>query len=86
MQRKDEELLKELVAQNNLKSLQAVDINDDTDLLEELALDSIAIVNLFADIEEEFQVKINISEIKTPILSKFHYLKEYVESLMEGRS
>jgi acyl carrier protein len=73
----DERLMKVLL-RNVRMDVTAADIAAESDLINDLALDSILIVNLFADLEEEFNIEINVQEIQTPILSKYRLLKEYV--------
>jgi acyl carrier protein len=73
----DERLMKVLL-RNVRMDVTGADINAESDLINDLALDSILIVNLFADLEEEFDIEINVQEIHTPILSKYRLLKEYV--------
>lgn len=74
----DDDCLKEILIRNVRLNIQAGDIHDDTDLVNDLALDSILVVNLFADLEEEFDILIDVQELTTPILSKYLYLKNYL--------
>ncbi|WP_187273988.1 phosphopantetheine-binding protein [Paenibacillus sp. N3.4] len=73
-----DERLKEILIRNTRKTIEAEEITSETDLVDDLALDSILIVNLFADLEEEFNMTIHVQEITTPILSKYKLLQEYV--------
>ncbi|WP_158602299.1 acyl carrier protein [Cohnella endophytica] len=78
MQINIETCLKALILRNSLIEITYESIDENTDLINDLALDSMAIVNMFADIEAEFQIEVDIDSIKNPILEKFQYLKEYV--------
>ncbi|WP_239617716.1 phosphopantetheine-binding protein [Cohnella mopanensis] len=74
--------LKEILIRSTRKTISAEEIVSDTDLVNELALDSILIVNLFADLEEEFNITILVHEINKPILSEYRLLREYVQERM----
>jgi len=56
----------------------SVEIGPHTDLINDLALDSIQIVNLFADLEEEFDITIDLSDISVPILGQFELFSNYL--------
>ncbi|WP_229263940.1 acyl carrier protein [Cohnella cholangitidis] len=73
--------LKEVLLRNARTQINSEDIRPETDLINDLALDSILIVNLFADLEEEFDIRIHIQDITTPILSKYELLKTYVAGM-----
>lgn len=77
-----DERLKEVLLRNVRIAVTIDVISSESDLVNDLALDSILIVNLFADLEDEFQIKINVREIETPILSRFALLLEYVREQM----
>lgn len=74
--------LKEILIRSTRKTMTAEEIVSDTDLVNELALDSILIVNLFADLEEEFNITILAHEITKPILGEYRLLREYVQERM----
>ncbi|QYR19388.1 hypothetical protein KZ483_15780 [Paenibacillus sp. sptzw28] len=71
--------IKEIILRNTRIQPAEDQIDAETDLVNDLALDSILIVNLFADLEEEFNIQINVHEINTPILSKYQLFKEYLQ-------
>jgi acyl carrier protein len=73
-----DERLKEVIRRNSRRPTEVDEITSETDLVDDLALDSILIVNLFADLEEEFNITIHAHEITTPILSKYRLLQDYV--------
>lgn len=75
---KIDEVLKRILLENVRQGKQVADIEDETDLINDLALNSILIVNLFVELEEEFHIKIEVADLKRPILNKYRYLKEYV--------
>jgi len=77
--------LKEILIRSTRKTMLADEIVSDTDLVNELALDSILIVNLFADLEEEFDITIVAHEIDKPILSEYRLLREYVQERIAVR-
>ncbi|OAS17724.1 phosphopantetheine-binding protein [Paenibacillus oryzisoli] len=70
--------LKEILIRNARIMVEAEEIMSDTNIVDDLALDSILIVNLFVDLEEEFNITINVQDIAMPILSKYCLLQEYV--------
>ncbi len=71
--------LKRILLSNTRLEMDAGELGDGFDLLNGLALDSILIVNLLADLEEEFGIEIDSAPVDTPILSDYRLLKEFVE-------
>ncbi|UJF31867.1 acyl carrier protein [Paenibacillus hexagrammi] len=71
-------VLKRILLGNVRQNVQMYHIEEDTDLVNELALDSLFMVNLFVDLEEEFEIKIHAADLERPILKKYKFLKEYV--------
>lgn len=86
MQPFHEETLKEIIRRNSLLNSDLIEINEDTDLVNDLALDSMTVVNLFAEIEEEFGIEIDIHHLDQPILDKYCVFKEYVSRRIGGCS
>lgn len=84
MQPFHEEALKEIICQNSLLNSDLIEITDDTDLVNDLALDSMAVVNLFADIEEEFGIEIDIHLLNKPVLDKYCVFKEFINRQIGG--
>lgn len=76
--RMNELTLKEIIARHALRTVDARCIEDDTDLVNDLALDSIAIVQLFADLEEELHIEINAEDMSLPILGKYELFRDFV--------
>lgn len=53
-------------------------IDSDCDLMDELGFDSFLMVQLIVDIEDEFNIEIDMEELDIFILKKYKGLKEYV--------
>jgi len=81
-----ENKLKDIILQHASVPFDKEAIVDETDLIPELALDSIAIVNLIADLEESFDIVVNVWEIDRPVLNRFQWLKDYVAAKLEHNS
>ncbi|MFF2480912.1 acyl carrier protein [Paenibacillus sp. NPDC058071] len=79
-----ERLLLDLIVQHAAVPIAQEEIVEETDLIQDLGLDSIAIVNLLADLEETFHIEINVQELERPILNRYQWLKEYVLSKLES--
>jgi acyl carrier protein len=75
--------LKEILIRNTGMPISSEEIGLKTDLINDLALDSILIVNLFADLEEEFNILIRVQDIHNPILSEYQLLKSFITGLLE---
>lgn len=74
----NDDLLKDIVFQNATLPCEKELLQDHTDLVQDLGMDSIAVVNLFADLEEQFGIEIDVREIRLPILNRYEWLKEYI--------
>ncbi|MFB9278148.1 acyl carrier protein [Cohnella cellulosilytica] len=74
-----DDLLKELIVRNAAMPCRKDDIADGTDLVNDLALDSMSIVNLFADLEEAFDIEIDVREMTLPIMSRYGRFREFVQ-------
>lgn len=68
----------ELLRRSTSVGRNAAEIEPDTDLMNDLGLDSIAMVHFLADAEEEFQITVKEEEISLPIFSNFRSLKGYI--------
>lgn len=73
-----DEALKRILRGNVRPGLASVPIRDETDLMNELELDSLLIVSLFVDLEEEFGIRIEPSDLERPILKEYRHLREYI--------
>jgi len=81
-----EEILN-ILASKEFMSLQ-VDvkaINDDTSLINDMALDSIQILELIVAIENKFKFGINTEEISLDIFDRFSDLIAYVEENLKNK-
>lgn len=81
-----EEILN-ILASKEFMSLQ-VDvkaINDDTSLINDMALDSIQILELIVAIENRFKFGINTEEISLDIFDRFSNLIAYVEDNLNNK-
>jgi acyl carrier protein len=78
-------LLKDMIVQHAAVPFTKESVTDETDLILELALDSIAIVNLIADLEETFRIEVNLRDLDRPILNRYRWLKAYVTAKLEGK-
>lgn len=74
--------LKEMVARHAGSACDTERIGPHTDLVEELQMDSMSVVHLFAEMEEEFCIRIRVQDIETPILSEYRHLREYIGGLV----
>jgi len=70
--------LKELILRQLPVPRTPEDIREDTDLLNDLALDSLALANLLADLEEEFGVDIPAREETLSLLTRYDRFRSYV--------
>ncbi len=75
------EKLKLLVAKNASIDIEAEEISDETKLLDELEYDSVKIVELIVDIEEEFDFEFEDDDL---VIEKYEIFKN-LNSLVERR-
>jgi acyl carrier protein len=73
-----ENKLKELIKEISDNRLNKEDINDDTNLLEDIGLDSIQIMNLVVEIEAQFEIEIGDDDLIMDKLAVFGNLKTLV--------
>lgn len=76
-----------ILASKEFMSLQVdvKEINDSTSLINDLALDSIQILELIVAIENKFNFGINTDEINIDIFDRFSDLIEYVKTNVEQK-
>lgn len=67
-----------------LLALESVDI--DTHLIESGFLDSFALVELLAGVEEEFELSLEFEELDLDVLRSIRSIASYVDALRAGRS
>ncbi|MFC4102466.1 acyl carrier protein [Paenibacillus xanthanilyticus] len=72
--------IRDLILRNEKVRLGRDEIGPDTDLIHDLALDSMAIVHLLADLEEEFGITIEVEEIGLSLLRELRLLEKFVRS------
>ncbi|MFB9327851.1 acyl carrier protein [Paenibacillus aurantiacus] len=72
--------IRDLILRNEKVQWDRDQIGPDTDLINDLALDSIAIVNLLADLEEEFGITIEIGELGLSLFRELRLLVNYIGS------
>lgn len=72
----------DILASKELMSLQVdvKDIHEDTSLINDLALDSIQILELIVAIENKFKFSINTEEINIDIFDHFSDLVKYIDT------
>lgn len=70
--------IKEIISRVSRVKLPIENINDATDLIEDLGLDSVAIVQTIVVIEKEFNIQFLNEELTVELLAKFGGLKEKV--------
>ena len=71
--------LKQLIKENVVTLMEDADINDETDLIQDLGFDSVSIIRTIVDIEAAFDIEIDDEFLVAEILSKFGKLKDCVE-------
>lgn len=80
-----DERIKEIILRNMTRPVENIEINPDSDLINDLALSSIEIVNLLVEIEEEFNIQIDTTEITMPIFSEYRQLREFLLTKMASQ-
>ncbi|HVG17914.1 MAG TPA: acyl carrier protein [Blastocatellia bacterium] len=72
----------DILTSKDFSSLQidASSIDDDTSLLNDIALDSIQILELIVAIENRFQIRINTKRLNIDVFDRFSDLVDFVDS------
>jgi len=73
----DKQLLEVLMCNTRLDP-ESIHLNEQSELIHELALDSILIVSLLTDLEETFHIEIKVEELTLPLLNDYSSLKQYI--------
>lgn len=60
------------------------DIEEDTNLIEDLLFDSIQVLRLISNIEDEFAITIENEDSLVELVQNYNLLKEYVEKAVAG--
>ena len=79
------EKLKDILKDNQFLALKSLidTIDDETSLINDLALDSIQILELLVSIEEKFNFSCNSSELNLDIFDRFGSLVDFIENKLE---
>jgi acyl carrier protein len=72
--------LKEIIVEVAKVDLSPADIEDDANLYEKCALDSVTAVDLFIAIEERFNIELGEGDLDTTIFKSLGSLRSLVES------
>ena len=72
--------MKKLIKENAITLLEEEDINDNTDLINEMGFDSVSIIRLIVDIEHTFDIEIDDEYLVVDMVSTFGALKKCVAS------
>jgi acyl carrier protein len=72
--------LKEIIAEVARVDLSPADIEDDANLYEKCALDSVTAVDLFIAIEDRFNIELGEGDLDTTIFKNLGSLRNLVES------
>ncbi|MCI8371887.1 MAG: acyl carrier protein [Lachnospiraceae bacterium] len=78
----NENLLKELIKECVSVIYEDIEIQDDTDLINDLGFDSIGLMQLILEIESKFNITFNI-DLKYEEISTFSNLSKYVEERIQ---
>lgn len=70
--------LKNIIVKAAKKSCDVTDINEDTNLVDNLGLDSLAMIELILEIEKVFNVQMDDEDMDINILTKYTSLKELI--------
>lgn len=74
-----EERLKQLIINKADFELQLDDIKSETDIIDDLGFDSIKVMRLIIEIENEFKMDFKESDLKFEIIAKYNRLLQYIE-------
>jgi len=73
-----DEKLKRVIIRNMMMEVSVDDITENSNLVSDFGFDSMLIVKLLVEIEEEFNISIAGDDLTAPIMSNFNSLREYV--------
>ena len=80
MIKKLEKRLKQIIINNATISITEDDINDETDLINDLEFDSVQIMNFIIEIENEYGFEFEDDYLSLEVLGKYKNLKKVVEA------
>ena len=70
------EKIKEKLKENTIMALCSENIKEDSDMIEDLGLDSLTLVSFISDIEDALGIEFEIEELSTDIIGKYGSLLE----------
>lgn len=74
--------IKELIVECAPETITVLEINEQTNLINDLGYDSLCFVQLISLIEEEFNIYFDIDDLNLDILSTFEGLKNIVDNML----
>lgn len=74
------EKLKQIIIRNTTFTTSENDINDETDLINDLGFDSINVIKLLAEIENEYGIEFEYEFISLEFVGKYKDLKKSIET------
>ena len=80
MIKKLEKRLRQIIIKNATISITEDDINDETDLINDLGFDSVQIMNFIIEIENEYGFEFEDDYLSLEVLGKYKNLKKVVEA------
>jgi len=78
--KKLEKRLRQIIIKNATISITEDDINDETDLINDLGFDSVQIMNFIIEIENEYGFEFEDDYLSLEVLGKYKNLKKVVEA------
>jgi len=76
--------LKEIIAKTMRIGIDTNDIEEDTDLINDLLFDSIQVLRLISSIENEFEIVIENEASLVELVQNYGKLKEFIEEAVAG--
>ena len=81
-----DERLKNIIKNTMRIGIDIEDIEDDTDLINDLLFDSIQILRLISNIEDEFDIAIENEDSLVELVQNYGLLKEFIEKTVVGNT
>lgn len=67
----------------NKERVSELSTNQECDLIHDFGLDSLLMVQLIVEIESEFDIEFDLTDLNMDILRKYHNLRDYIISHQE---
>lgn len=67
----------------NKERVQELSANKECDLIHDFGLDSLLMVQLIVEIESEFDIEFDLTDLNMDVLRKYHNLRDYIISHQE---